>query len=833
MKRLESGRSYCLADIFKGDRKIMIPDMQRDYCWAKTIGENTGKSLVEMFLETIINSAEKGEDIRMGIFYAYEYPQDSIQLCDGQQRLTTLYLILAVCYKLGIRNVGLRENDLKDILMSLEEYEKDDHEPRLQYAIRESTLYFLKDLVYEFFFKDSGNWEILSSDWYSMEYNDDPSINNIIEAIKSIHKLLKDKDTGELQKIADFVVDKMWFLFFDMKNRRYGEEQFVLINTTGRNLTATENLKPLYIGEICKSTNYTDTENKDITRYAMMWEEWEDWIWSCRDKKEGALTAEYVVDEQFRNILLWKYIIDNVTEHNLHTDDDSEVRRAINNSILTFKEFDSAADAMAEMDDLSVFIDSIKWLESNEIFKGNDKFTMKGFSRGTKHGIENQIDLLRFLPVLEYVFLQKKKGVEPQVRDVIRIKNFFNARAKSRHDVGRNIAGALPEALLAVKVMIGMNVTDIYSVWKWINEYTVLFPQYLVKFLKAVSLHPEREELENIVWEIEELKSTNGYLGFIQEWLKNDNLSVASLQKIYKILSATIENPSDLLRRAMLAENVNFWRHEGYTDGAARYDYGSSSEHFSNVLLNSDQMKSIIGFLSQLTEDDVNVQLQDKIDNYIATGRVEPWHDSLIRDPKWFNKAQLKRFYEWDSSTKTLGWIEGKDGHSATGKVRKTPRDVRMIVAVGKDGAIGKEGNLIWRIPEDLKRFKMLTMGYPVIMGRKTWESLPKKPLPGRRNIVLTRQEGYEPEGAEVVRSVEEALRITNGEKPFVIGGEEIYKAFLPYSRELYLTVVEATCDEADAFLHLKLDEGWEKTNESELKETETGVQFRYEDWKR
>ena len=76
--------------------------------------------------------------------------------------------------------------------------------------------------------------------------------------------------------------------------------------------------------------------------------------------------------------------------------------------------------------------------------------------------------------------------------------------------------------------------------------------------------------------------------------------------------------------------------------------------------------------------------------------------------------------------------------------------DVNMIVAAGDDGAIGRKGDLIWHISSDLRRFKALTMGHPVIMGRKTWESLPKKPLPGRLNIVVTRNAGYKADGAAV-----------------------------------------------------------------------------------
>ena len=156
-----------------------------------------------------------------------------------------------------------------------------------------------------------------------------------------------------------------------------------------------------------------------------------------------------------------------------------------------------------------------------------------------------------------------------------------------------------------------------------------------------------------------------------------------------------------------------------------------------------------------------------------------------------------------------------------------------MIVAIGNDGSIGRNGDLIWHIPADLKRFKALTTGHPVIMGRKTWDSLPKKPLPNRRNVILTRRKDFVVEGAETVNSVEEALKITEGSSPFIIGGSEIYNAFLPFVNQLFLTEVNTTCTNADAHLHLNLKKGWKKIGESDMQTTPEGLEFQYVTYKR
>jgi dihydrofolate reductase len=117
---------------------------------------------------------------------------------------------------------------------------------------------------------------------------------------------------------------------------------------------------------------------------------------------------------------------------------------------------------------------------------------------------------------------------------------------------------------------------------------------------------------------------------------------------------------------------------------------------------------------------------------------------------------------------------------------------ISLLVAVSRNGVIGKDGKLPWHIPSELKRFKAVSMGKPIIMGRKTWESLPRKPLPGRTNIVLTAREGWHAEGAVTAAGIDAAL-VAAGDVPevCVIGGGEIYQLFLPRATRVYLTEVD------------------------------------------
>ena len=116
---------------------------------------------------------------------------------------------------------------------------------------------------------------------------------------------------------------------------------------------------------------------------------------------------------------------------------------------------------------------------------------------------------------------------------------------------------------------------------------------------------------------------------------------------------------------------------------------------------------------------------------------------------------------------------------------------VVLVAAVAANGIIGASGRLPWHIPEELKHFKRLTLGHPVIMGRRTWESL-GRPLPGRENIVVTRSRGYDAPGAHVAASLEAALALCTGEPvAFVIGGTQLFKESLPIAAGLVLTEIQ------------------------------------------
>ncbi|WP_026450255.1 dihydrofolate reductase [Aequorivita capsosiphonis] len=158
---------------------------------------------------------------------------------------------------------------------------------------------------------------------------------------------------------------------------------------------------------------------------------------------------------------------------------------------------------------------------------------------------------------------------------------------------------------------------------------------------------------------------------------------------------------------------------------------------------------------------------------------------------------------------------------------------ITMIAAAGENNELGKDNGMIWHLPDDFKRFRKLTTGHYIIMGRKTFDSF-DKPLPGRPHLVITHNKDYKKGVAIVVQSMEEALKIAKDDpQPFIIGGGEIYKLGLPFADKIELTRVHGTFD-ADAFFPEFSKDEWKLISEVEHGTDERHkYSFTYETWVR
>jgi dihydrofolate reductase len=159
-------------------------------------------------------------------------------------------------------------------------------------------------------------------------------------------------------------------------------------------------------------------------------------------------------------------------------------------------------------------------------------------------------------------------------------------------------------------------------------------------------------------------------------------------------------------------------------------------------------------------------------------------------------------------------------------------REIVLIAAMGTNRVLGKDGELLWHIPEDLKHFKQLTSGFPIVMGRKTFESI-KRPLPNRRNIVISRTEQNLGPGVEILPNVEAVMDLLKEEKRIcIVGGGEIYTLFLPLANKMELTMVDAA-PQGDAYFPEWEQEDWELIANLESQPLGQGPKLNYCTWVR
>ena len=154
-------------------------------------------------------------------------------------------------------------------------------------------------------------------------------------------------------------------------------------------------------------------------------------------------------------------------------------------------------------------------------------------------------------------------------------------------------------------------------------------------------------------------------------------------------------------------------------------------------------------------------------------------------------------------------------------------KSIHAIVAVASDWAIGRQGDLLCHLPADMKHFKEVTMGNSIVMGRKTFESFPRRPLPGRQNIVITRNAEWQYPGVTVVHGLEDAIAAAETDTVFIIGGAQVYEQALPLVDVLHLTQIHARWASADVYFPaLNMDEWQEVSREHRASDHRNAYEF-------
>lgn len=275
-----SGAAYTLRELLNGEVSLIVPDMQRDYCWgSEGVSAQQPHERVSGCISGVVSMYAKGNPLNMGLIYGYSIPErtSNILIVDGQQRLTTLYLLLGMLYRRTPRKW------LRQLLIS--DYELlDDHRPRLVYQARNEAFYFLSDLVTNFFLDRNGRLSQLElSPWYFSSYDTDPTVRSFISAIRHIDRVLEQASSRsgwDFDSFALYVVDNLHFVYYDLGSRGDAESMFITINTTSQ---------PLTRAQTAKMRMYGRASDKDD--FVRRWEAMDHWCWRHRAPSEATSDA--------------------------------------------------------------------------------------------------------------------------------------------------------------------------------------------------------------------------------------------------------------------------------------------------------------------------------------------------------------------------------------------------------------------------------------------------------------------------------------------------------------------------------------------------------------
>ncbi|NIJ45145.1 hypothetical protein FHR24_001584 [Wenyingzhuangia heitensis] len=643
MLMLTSGESYSLSQFFSGSYSIVIPDMQREYCWPSVISRTNNKNLVENFVKDLL-STDKNEAIQLGLLYAYESPKNDMQLCDGQQRVTTLYLFLGYMYSL-VKNDKVSQ-EIKDFLISNNSFKPN----RLKYAIRETTLHFLSDLVAMFLspkkitdnVKTSGY--IKNQEWYFNEYNLDPSIKNILQALDVFDKFKMELDAS----FASFLLHKIEFLFFDMVNRTYGEEQFVVLNTTGEPLTKTENLKPQFLGDLDDGEKVDHNHTKTKLRYyADLWEDWETFFW--HNKHSEHKTA----DKGFNEFLRWIYILEKVsTNDKIDSEKDKYNKAQIALADNNFDIFDLEDDKIQILNTIQKYFTALKILCLDDDIKKRFLFNQQPLA---------QILVFEFLPLLYFI-----KEFDEKIESInySRLKQFFKSRAKDDNISKASITTSI-RAVQIVKKMKQADEKDIanYASYKEVASETILNKLEIFKFDILRELE-NRKDAEDAFWQAENYNTTQGNIAFLffSQQRKNriEDLSIElfdldEFKKVKNIVESSFEKNSDLMRRSLLTFG-HYYQWNGHTTSlqSHRYTLGNHPEFYGAIANNYENEHQ--GILLEFLDKAKNIQnismvtlndwMQSTIDNFtsIDSGIYEKTRYLLISEKNMISEMGKKLF---------------------------------------------------------------------------------------------------------------------------------------------------------------------------------------------
>ena len=599
---------------------FLIPEIQREYVW----GNN--ELVINRFLNEIKNKAGKiCTDCRMpkspeifNIGFLYSYKPDYVKveyerfldeyLIDGQQRFTTIFLLLFYC--------SLKENRKHDFL-NLIRYEKLIR-MGFDYRVRDLTHRFLLEFIEKIRIVEELN-NIEEQTWFLKDYNNDVTIKSILQAIKIIYREFNSDD-----KYYDYILNYIKFWHFKTEATSQGEELYITMNARGEALSENEITKAGLM-----------INNNDLTKWGKKWEEWQDFFWKNRAQNPNS-------DLGFNEFLRWVYLIEKCEKNN----DDEE-----NDNIESVKELKSYFQnpetniSNLNFEIIKKYFEAIKFL-----FEAQSEYIKKEwFAPSLSLDLKSYIILF---PAIFYIKKIKGEGNNLDNRKLKRIiRYFFNLTRLSTVTKAPDIATI--SAIKAIKILFSSENDDIAELPDCKGNENIsktILPEeekYKLKMYKNPPENISRDDLETLFWKAEDFNLNNGQIKFILKVIDFDisdtnDFDFNLFSQYSECFIELFNNPNDILRRALLTKgNYFFW--DGHTYGLGdnrldRYTFINSVDKWRK-LINEHGVSLVIELIksvSEIKEKDMNKTtkevLQEVIDLFLEkTTTSEEWKYLFIK----------------------------------------------------------------------------------------------------------------------------------------------------------------------------------------------------------
>lgn len=602
---MKQGSFNSLSDILNEHNQLIIPDLQRDYCWGHIKPKDQEKTLAYNFCYELLEAAKNvtnkdNLEISYGIIYTYEYPETFYYLCDGQQRLTTLYLTI------GVLNSFLEDKRLKELLVL------ENQQPRLKYEVRTTTDYFISDLVKHTFLSVGKfeNIDIRKSNWFRKDFEDDPSIKSMIDALKSI-SLIVNKYNAQL--LADFILDSIGFVSVNLKGnesledntyskvREYGEKMYEIVNTSGDPMEPNEHIKVILLSEL------PDNEKQKWTE---RWEMWQDFFWNKKSNEHET------ADEGFNEFLSW---------------------------IEAIKGKDGKIDSVEEIDEY--FKALFLWCEIQSDLTRCRKAKVLNIIENLH--IKKPSKLVVILPVLVYLrntvlvkftdngYVVNKDHLE--IESIFRFIRFFT-------NISKNSEASIIALSLANELKPNEDILNVLNSKKQFKSILSDEEMFKLKVLKQAG-GIVRKEIEDVFWEAEDHDYLNGKIMPVFNWMEiecnNSNVKtfpIESFRSIYKsFVSLFNDSKIDTVKLLLLAltSDWDVYR-EGWSWGRPRYFLGLKELKFWREKVTYEIFKVIV-----LNEN--KGTLTDKLLGESIMNLEHTWQRKVVRKLK----SEASKHWQW------------------------------------------------------------------------------------------------------------------------------------------------------------------------------------------